>query len=575
MQISRHWARRAVASFLGGTLVVGAAWAGVGLSPHTTAPASDSTAPKAPGQATAAAAQLNLTAKQAGALTPPDLTPLRENPLDNGLFYVGADETSIAPDASLWQTQGCSEYGSRGAEEATRIIQRLADGKVPPGWPKSDDCVYLGGYGIGPARAATGSDPHTPVAVRSIAISNGTDTVVWQMVDVVGFFSVYRSDLCNPGCGILDIREQISKDTGIPVANVAVGATHTHGGADGYGAWGGLPDWYRVQLRDAVVESAYNALRNVKVASIHTGEVDARNMNSERRDTYRSSPDYGLVWLQARDASGGGNSTGGVIATLVNYAAHPVVLGDQGLMHGDWPATASQALSQTLGGTGMVYEGGLGNVSPSSRAPEADYTGDGTTDDYDEVIQMGRDFAAAVKADIDRGGHRMPNSVVKAVNSTISHPSTNMAENGLSFGGLLDRDFLGERAAGGPGEWHGGKKQTRPCVTASSNTIKTDVSGYRIGDLRVLTAPGEIFSAVSLAIKSRTGRGDAANGGQVMVFGQTQDSLGYIIQSFEVDPAGGVLTNAGGHVEYEETFMLDRCFGDHVLEEAIALAGQL
>lgn len=571
MQKTPQWARRAVASFLGGSLIVGTAWAGVGLSPASNQ--SSATGPKAPGQAVAAAAQVaDLGGTQAGSLTPPDLTPLKQNPLSGGLFYVGADETSIAPDPAKWQRTGCSVNGSRGGEEATRIIQRLAEGEVPPGWPKSDNCVYLGGFGIGPVRPATSIDPQTPVAVRSLAISNGTDTVIWQIVDVVGFFSTYRSDLCSPGCGILDIRRKLSADLGIPVANVAVGATHTHGGADGYGAWGGLPDWYRVQLRDAVIASAYNALRNVKVATISTGETDNRGMNSERRGTYYSTPDFGLVWMHAADAA-----TGATVATVVNYAAHPTLV-NLPMMHGDWPATAAHAMKEQLGGTGLVFEGGLGNMSTSARPPQSDLTGDGKLDRLDEVIQHGRDFAAFVKADIEDGGHSMTTSTIKAVNATIAHPSTNWGENGLAFGGLLDREFTpGSDGADGPGQWVGGKHGVRKCASSSAVMVKTDLSGYLIGNLRVLTAPGELFSNMTVVMKSRTGRTDARNGGQVMVFGQTQDSLGYIIQSYEVDPGGGALTNvpAVKPVEYEETFMLDRCFGDHVLEQALALAGQL
>ena len=81
---------------------------------------------------------------------------------------------------------------------------------------------------------------------------------------------------------------------------------------------------------------------------------------------------------------------------------------------------------------------------------------------------------------------------------------------------------------------------------------------------------------VGQVLKSEV-RHAALAGGQTMVFGQTQDSLGYVIPSVEVDPAGGVLTNVPEleAAEYEETFMLDRCFGDHVLETALEVAKAL
>jgi hypothetical protein len=152
------------------------------------------------------------------------------------------------------------------------------------------------------------------VNVRSLAISNGEQTIVWQTVDLVGYFAKYRDDLC-ADCGILDVRRRISAETGIPVQNLAVGSTHTHGGADGYGAWGGLPDWYRTQVRDQIIAGAYDALRAMAPAVVEIGSVEARAFNSQRRDTYWSTADYGAVWLQARALGASPTTVQGTTAT--------------------------------------------------------------------------------------------------------------------------------------------------------------------------------------------------------------------------------------------------------------------
>ncbi|MGH9186739.1 MAG: hypothetical protein ACRD0U_13135 [Acidimicrobiales bacterium] len=562
--------------FLVGALVVSDGWGVAGRDPDRAVPPSPpvqaaAELPAAAREAVAAAQALGAQAASDQAidpLIPPDLSVLQ--PLPAGQFLVGAAVTSIAPDPSRWQTEGCSELLSNFPEEITHLAGQLLEGELPLGWPRSPDCIYLGGYGIGPARAATSVDPHAGVHVRSIAISNGLDTVIWQTVDLVGFFNRYRSDLCD-GCGILDIRRRIAASTGLPVANIATGSTHTHGGPDGYGAWGGLPRWYREQLRDRVVASAFDALRAMRPAAITIGSAEFPSFSRERRDTYYSAADYGAVWLQARGLQGG-EHPGQVIATLVNYAAHPVVLGAQAQMHGDWPATASKALGDQLGGVGLVVEGGLGNVSPRIPGPDV------SDDDYEAVIQMGERFAAAVAAGIARGGHQLASNVIAAAETTISHPASNWLEVGLAVGGLLDREFVGGDGAGGPGTYTWTKNDSqgllRPCVTASPTTVRTQVSAYRVGELRVVTGPGELFSTMTNVVKSRASTADTTGGGTVMVFAQTQDSLGYIIQSFEVDPLGGVTTNVGVG-EYEETFMLDRCFGDHVLATQLDLLAEL
>ncbi|MDT7618463.1 MAG: hypothetical protein QOF00_5910, partial [Pseudonocardiales bacterium] len=469
---------------------------------------------------------------------------------------------------------------------ATHLLGAAQNGHLPPGWPKSENCIYLGGYGIGPARAATGVDPYAGVHVRSVAVSNGDQTIVWQMLDMVGFFSRYRSDLCPEGCGMLDIREAIANGTKgkVPVANVAVAATHSHGGADGYGAWGGLPDWYRKEIRDQAVKSAYDALRALKPASISIGGIDARSFSNERRDTYYSAADYGATWMQARQLPTEAGGAAPVIATLVNFAAHPTMLGSSNtLMHGDWPGTAAKEMHDRFGGVGLLVEGGLGNVSPS--APRgtngADLNGDTKVDGYDNVIRMARDFTSFIGTDIAKSGYALTSNVIKTKTETIEHPVTNWGEVGLGVVNLLDREFLpGTVAAGGPNhyEWDKGGPPGRGCVAVAPTTIKTDVSAFRIGELIAVTGPGEVFGTMAEVAKSKgrstatatDANGDVVPAGQTMVFGQTQDSLGYIIQHFEVDPAGGVTSNAGLG-EYEEEFMLDRCFGDHVLQTQLSL----
>ena len=123
----------------------------------------------------------------------------------------------------------------------------------------------------------------------------------------------------------------------------------------------------------------------------------------------------------------------------------------------------------------------------------------------------------------------------------------------------------------------------RGCVTAGLG-VKMDVSGFRIGDLTVITGPGEVFGTMAEVVKSKArsnswtidATGRVVPAGQTMVFAQTQDTLGYIIQHFEVDLGGGVTTNTDPPLgEYEEELMADRCLGDHVLETQLDVLRQL
>ena len=499
------------------------------------------------------------------------------NPLPNGQFLVGADKTSLAPEPERYQPNGdprteetqdpavwekdpvaCNAVPTDDGGDPTMPDPAYLDKEHHFIWPDSQlgwpdhnpNCIYLGGYGLGPLRGAEGVD-EAGVWVRSVAISNGARTVVFQVFDTVGFFHRYRTDVCDR-CGLLDIREEIARREGLGSSEyVTIASTHTHGGADTYGGWGGVPKWYWHQMRDAAIDSAHEAIAALEPARISVGQVQAPQFNNERRDNYYSTPDFGAVWMSAESAEGE------PLATLLNYAAHPVETDwDNKNLHADWPGRFNAGLEAEMpGSVSMVIEGGLGNVSPNGG-----------------LENMGPVFARFIKHDIDGGGDELTSNYIEAQAKVISHPVTNGPEFALGAIGGFDREFLpGTQGADGPGTYSWSKQgnPARGCNTAGAVQLRTPVAGYRIGELNVFTGPGELFSNMTEVVKS-----SARTGLQTMVFGNANDSLGYIIQSFEYDRLGGVATdNTVG--EYEETFALDPCFGDHVLDEMLKINASL
>ena len=132
--------------------------------------------------------------------------------------------------------------------------------------------------------------------------------------------------------------------------------------------------------------------------------------------------------------------------------------------------------------------------------------------------------------------------------------------------GLFDREFTpGTKGSGLPSTYSwskgSGPGAARSCASAGP-TVITTAGAHRIGELGVAFAPGEIFSNVAEVVKERADRNEV-----MMVLGQTNDALGYLIQSFEFDATANVITEYGTQTaEYEEVFALDRCLGDHVLD---------
>jgi hypothetical protein len=313
-------------------------------------------------------------------------------------------------------------------------------------------------------------------------------------------------------------------------------------------------------------------------ATIEVGEVHLRNRNNERRDTYYSTVDTGATWLQARQIPGGkckkGEVCDPVVATWATYAGHPTIV-DEPILHADWPGAAARRLETRYGGVGLLFEGGLGNASISEvRLAEGE-------PDEVRAENTGAAFADVVAAHIEHSPTSLRSNDMQEAAKVITHPAaTNPGLITLGTVGLFDREFTpGTKGSGPPGVYHwsragelsssGEDNDPGPngaflqgCSSAGP-TVITTAGAHRIGELIVAFAPGEIFSNIAEVVKER-GDGSAVT----MVLGQTNDALGYIIQSFEYDTEGGGAAGeyATTHGEYEEVFAIDRCFGDHVLE---------
>ncbi len=590
-------ARIVTFGFVVGALITASGLAGVVIDPLGTGssepadPATEHVPDAANGGLQVAETQSGSSATSPGAIEigPEDLADVAATTPSPTLvadtLHAGAARASLDPSWNDdWETDACTAIDD-GNLEADHVVSSMSDAR---GWPAaSPDCIYLGGFGIGPARVAKGVG-HGGVWVRALAVSNGDDIFVYAIADTVGWFARYDSAVCTD-CGVRDVREAIAADVSIPVDNVIVGSTHTHAGADTYGGWGGIPDWYRVQIRDAAVAASKQAIANLEPATLTAGTVHLGAHNNERRDSYYSNADTGATWLRAA-----ATDTGGTIGTLATYAAHPTEVGGP-VLHADWPGATARRF-EADGGVGVMFEGGLGNMSVRGPDGLVDCTAldpgvEETRGEQCDAENAGVAIADEILTDVAEAGEDdlvIGSTDFRTSVHDIEHPvATNPGLTTLASAGLFDREFTpGTPGAGLPGVYHWSKQGeastgddtdtpsdpafANGCSTAGP-TIITTVGAHRVGELLIGFAPGEIFSNIAEVVKEKA---DAA--GQAMVFGQTNDALGYIIQSFEFDSAANAATEYGTQThEYEEVFSIDHCFGDHVLETLLESSADL
>ncbi|MCW2607693.1 MAG: primase [Frankiales bacterium] len=563
--------RKTLLAGLTGALTVSAAWAGVGLVP---VPAADEAARAVPGVVGAAPAvagakdpvRLPVPTGAGETQTVGKAGPLRA--LEPGEMYVGAARTNLLPDEKAaaavggrWEKDRSKclvldpVFAERLASNTAGEADHLASAGSP--WPENPDCLYMGGYGLGPMNPITSFDPELGLWVRAIALGDGKDLTVLTVIDAEGYLWDYANK-CDD-CGTKAIGEALAADPelkarGMKADSLNLHATHSHTSLDLLGGWGFVPDWYMTQVTARIKETVRQAVLTMEPATLQVGKVDARRNNSERRGTYRSAEESELSWLRA---VGKGDKT---IATLGAFAAHPVTQDtDKGVAHADWPGYFAKAAEDRFGGIAMHMMTGLGNVTGArGRGKDAD----------GHALQ--NSTGDALVALIPGSGKVVRDPDLRVASTTWRQPVTNAPLDALGTPGFFDRQFDLQPATVRVGK----NPDEAPCVSAAPQSVELPARAMKIGDDVVMTTgPGELFSNLTNTIKEKSP--DQV----VFPFAQTNDSLGYMPQSFELNPVGqqGLGFAAGGYVfvNYEDSYAIDRCVGDMALETTLALVSGL
>jgi hypothetical protein len=552
----QRWLRTAAVGIATGALTVSAAWAGAGLAPVAVEEAvedvTEDVGEVADPDDDTDGGEDEASEPVDAADPTPDPAPVSAD-LAGGQILAGAAKVSMEPRPDdydgEWQTEGCETLGDDAGEET---IHQLPDTSRSP-WPSSPDCIYMGGYGIGPMNAITSWDDEHGLWIRTVALSDGGETVVLTMIDSVYYFAEYSS-MCET-CGAFQIADRLGAELGIDPAGFFLIANHSHTSPDLIGGWGGVPEWYMTQIEESLEESIRTAVSGMQPATLEVGEVLARAHNRERRNTYRSAEEPAVSWFRVvadadepGDSGGARDIDGDVIATVGAFAAHPTTVSpDEGVAHADWPGVFATTVEERFGGIGMNVPTGLGNMS----------TAGGT--------QMGAELAALVPE--VGAGSTVEGPTVRVAAERWRHPVTNTVLGAIATPGFFDRPFEPV-----PSEVSVGTHDVARCVSASAVSVTTGVSAARIGSLVITGAPGETFSNLSNTIK------EANPNGVTLPLGMTNDGLGYLMQSFESDTLarqgfGFGAQDAGA--EYEEAYSIDECIGDKALETTLELLAEL
>ena len=221
--------------------------------------------------------------------------------------------------------------------------------------------VAHAGWGAQTHQVSLGND--LPLLVTALVVRN--DDVELAIVDVDILLFKPEQDH--------QIRQLISKKSGIAYGNIGLAYTHTHSGPITNHQWikegiGLAEKWWNT-IPDACAHAVVEAKRTVISARVGFGRGSC-NINVNRRPAQANGELFtGRNWEgfidHDVDVLGIDDVDGNPIATIVNYAMHPTIMAhDNQWVTPDFPGAMRSIVESTVGGLCLFLQGASGNQGP-------------------------------------------------------------------------------------------------------------------------------------------------------------------------------------------------------------------
>jgi hypothetical protein len=405
--------------------------------------------------------------------------------------------------------------------------------------------LYMGGTGMNRLAEGTHDDLEAQVLVLAL---DDLHAVVASM-DLVGLEAP----------DTIRMQDRIAA-LGLDPAHLLVSCTHTHSGPDTIGVWGpddgvtGRCPAYHDFLADALGEAVaalHGTLRPVTVAA---GEVPIdeplSNEPSLLADSRQPAVRNNRV-TAARLAAPDGET----VATLVNWHNHPEAMIEHDLFSADFPRWTRRALEAAWGGTAIYLSGTVGGLMTP-----IDVTSRAFTEDGQPVLDAGGTpemISGGGEAQAWSFGYILAEYVTAALDGAPAvDPTFTIDVSRIHV--PVDSFVLIATFQSGVLEAHPGLITDDPDHCGVFGCLPVDLHHLRVGDLHLISLPGEVFSESSVgrpesivdwgaevgppwtpwtypAIEGY--RAALPEGALLMELGLTNQELGYLVPEADVLPA--------------------------------------
>lgn len=341
--------------------------------------------------------------------------------------------------------------------------------------------------GMGPTAPA--KEKKGELTVSAIVFEKETTRLAIVAIDSLGFPSV----LCDR------VRDKVSR---IPPKNILIGASHTHSAPDCYafpdGKGGHTGDLKHIDSMCERAAAAINeAIDNLQPASLRvaTGEVQGKvAYNYYAPDLY----DRRASVMQAigRDEK--------VIATLVNYAVHPEVLGaGVGICSPDLIGPLRDRIEQKVGGVALFMNGALGGM----------ITADNRDFEKPSDPQRGYWEDDRTWSECERIGNLLADESLRIIKDTPVQDNPGLVCTAKDVRIPVESETL----------WQVVQHSPLNYPHNDDRTVTTQINFVKLGSASILTIPGEALPNIGFFLKRKM------KGEHDFLFGLTNDAFGYIL----------------------------------------------
>lgn len=337
--------------------------------------------------------------------------------------------------------------------------------------------------GVGPSTPTT--QKAGELTVRALVLQEGATRVAIVSADFLGFPAFLGNQ----------VRAAVK---GIPPGNILIGATHTHSAPDCYG----FPDGqggstydpkYVAMVCARMVEAIQEAADRLQPATLKVATGEARGKIAYN---YYAEPLFDPRCSVLQFATPSGQP----IATLVNYAIHPEVLGSgRGICSPDMVGPLYDRIEARGGGTGIFMNGALGGMITADNRRE----GGAEVATWEECQRIGgllADEALRIVESAPVLASPRMHCAVRTIRLPVDSP--------------LMRQLL-KALPGSPG--------------AELDALSTDLNLLNLGPAQILTIPGEAMPNIGFYLKRKM------RGEHNLLFGLTNDAFGYILVKEDYD----------------------------------------